>query len=366
VIVNFSHKIAVVLTAAILCLSVEARAGDLPPNWPWRGIVLTSTSAPTSDDIKFLAAMNVNALSLHLDVRQTAEFRHLSPADALKQNMAWADAILDECKKYGMTTVISIFQIPGDPALRISQESPEFWDNPERLKEAVDLAARLAGHFKTRGPELGAYSILSEPVVRRGGNPELPAAWPKLLETVVKTIRHYDPQRYILAAPCIGALPNAYDTVMPLGDPRIIYEAHMYVPHPYTHQGLYGNKLGVAYPGWVNMKKWDKKALEGYLAPLAGFQKKYHALVFIGEFSAIRWAPGSEQYLGDLIDLFDQYGWGWVYFQYKSFHGWDPDYDSRFSSDGDSLMHRAGKQSARWNLLMGAFAKTRGHGKTIP
>ncbi len=336
-----------------------AFAIDSPANWPWRGIVITSASSANVNDIGYFAGININSVELQLDVRQVAQRLHLPPAEAWKKNLAWADQILDECKKYEITGVVSIFQIPIDPASGITQESPEFWDNPTRMKEAVDIVAKLADHFRSRGSELGAYSILSEPVVRRNGKPELPTAWTELLKTIVKTIRQRDRKHYILVSPCIGALPGAYVGVKPIDDPYIIYDAHMYVPHPYTHQGIYEYPLGVTYPGRVGGTYWGKKALEEYMSPLLEFQKKYNVPVFIGEFSAARWAPGSEQYLKDLIDIFDSHGWGWAYFQYKSYPAWDPDYDSQFSINQDFEKHYVGRNTARWKLLRDVYSKNK-------
>lgn len=338
-------------------------AMDFPQNWPWRGIVITSASSANVDDIKYLAGIHVNAIELHLDVRQVAQRMKLSPAAALQRDLAWADQILDECKKYGIIGIVSLFEIPVDPTLGLYQESPEFWDNADRRKEAIDIAAQLADHFKNRGLELGAYSILSEPVVRRNKIPELPAVWPELMMSIVKTIRQRDPKRFITVTLSIGGMPNKYAGLRPLDDPYIIYEAHMYVPHPYTHQGINAEyPFGVEYPGRVNLRMWDKKALEEFMSPLIEFQNKYNVPVFIGEFSAVRWALGAETYLRDLLDIFDSHGWGWVYFQYKSWHGWDPDFDSLYSTNDDARKHYVGRDSARWKLLREAYAKNKARG----
>lgn len=338
-----------------------AEITPLPPNWPWRGIVMTSGSTADVNDIKYLAGINVNAISLHLDVRLVAQRFKLSPAEAWERDLKWADLMLDECRKYRITAILSMVQIPVDPALGITQESPEFWDNPERLNEAIEVATRLAEHFKGRGAELSAYTILSEPVVRRGSKPERPAVWPDLMKNIVKTIRKYDPKRFIVVTPGPGALPRGYSDFKPLDDPYIIYDAHIYTPHQYSHQGIFGMPKGIAYPGTVSLRYWDKKNLEDAMSPLIAFQKKYNVPVFIGEFSAVRWAPGANDYLKDLIDIFDSHGWGWVYFQYKSYHGWDPDYDTGYATDApdDWKKHYVGRGTPRWKLLRDAFAKNK-------
>jgi endoglucanase len=299
---------------------------------------------------------------LHLDVRLVAQRFKLSPADAWVRDLKWADQILDECKKYGITGILSMVQIPVDPALGLTQESPEFWGNSERLKEAVEVAAMLAKHFKGRGAELGAYTILSEPVVRQGALVKRPDAWPALMMDIVKNIRKIDSKRFITISPGPGGLAAGYKDFKPVDDPYIIYDAHIYTPYQYTHQGIFGNPHGISYPGTVSFSFWDKQHLEAAMSPLIEFQKKYDVPVFIGEFSAVRWAPGADDYLKDLITIFDKKGWGWVYFQYKSWHGWDPDFDALYSTNDDAQKHYVGKDTARWKLLKDAYAKNKERG----
>jgi hypothetical protein len=57
--------------------------------------------------------------------------------------------------------------------------------------------------------------------------------------------------------------------------------------------------------------------------------------IYLGEFSAIRWAPGdsAHQYLRDCIDIFEEYGWDWAYHAFREWDGWSvehgPDRNNR-------------------------------------
>ena len=46
--------------------------------------------------------------------------------------------------------------------------------------------------------------------------------------------------------------------------------------------------------------------------------------MYLGEFSAIRWAPGDSayNYLQDLIDIFEEHGWDWAYHAFREWDGW--------------------------------------------
>ena len=60
------------------------------------------------------------------------------------------------------------------------------------------------------------------------------------------------------------------------------------------------------------------------LKPVVEFQRKYGVHIYIGEFSAIRWAPDDSacRYLKDLIDIFEAHGWDWSYHAFREWDGW--------------------------------------------
>lgn len=351
--------LGLLLITRLMCHSPLIMAGekDAPMNWPWRGVVLNSGNGLPKDISILIDRLGINSVRLSLNVRSMAKYQGLNPEKAWRKNLQWADSMLDACKKNGVVGIISLHEIPIDPNLGLTQESAGFWNNPEQLAEAVRLAGSLASHFKDRGWELGAYELLSEPVLREGESVINPPQWPQLIQMIIKEIRNHDSQRWIVTTPGLGGLPQIYKDFKPLQFEKIVYGAHMYVPHAFTHQGIQGRKMGFTYPGMIFPTYWDKKALINSLKDLRSFQEKYGVFVWIGEFGAVRWADGGEQYLLDLASIFDQYGWGWCYFAYKEYHGWNPDYDTNFSTDDpkDWKWHNVGKKSTRWTTLKKMF-----------
>jgi len=112
---------------------------------------------------------------------------------------------------------------------------------------------------------------------------------------------------------------------------------HFYDPHYYTHQKPADK---VAYPGFREPGKqnspWDKTVLEARLAPVRAFQKKYNVPIFVGEFGCARYAPGVEQWLGDQIDLYQQYEWSWAYWAFRE---WDVMNIERTADSADKSNH---------------------------
>jgi len=341
-----------------LLLAVVQACAELPPYWPWKGVAMTSLSAKPSDVALVKERLNLNSVRITLDVRLYADRMGLSPEAAFDENIQWASSMLDACKSAGVTGIISMSQFPIDPSKGLTQESPEFWGSQAELAEVRRIAGVIAGSFKGRGAELGGYEFLNEPLVRNGSEAIVPPQWPALMKDIVTGIRMHDPQRWIVVTPGAGGMPTGYKGFSPLDDSRIVYGAHMYVPYVFTHQGIGDYRLGYAYPGRIDLKFWNRKALSSYMSDLIGFKNKYGVPVWIGEFSAIRWAPGADKYLLDLAAEFNAQGWGWSYFSFGEYHGWNPDYGTGFSTDAreDWEAHYTGEKSARWSTLRKMFA----------
>ena len=60
------------------------------------------------------------------------------------------------------------------------------------------------------------------------------------------------------------------------------------------------------------------------MAHVLEFQQKYDVPIYVGEFSAIRWAPENSayRYLNDVIEIFEEYGWDWTYHAFREWSGW--------------------------------------------
>ena len=57
------------------------------------------------------------------------------------------------------------------------------------------------------------------------------------------------------------------------------------------------------------------------------FQLRHNARIYVGEFSAIAWAPGAADYIRDCIDVFEEYGWDWTYHAFREWDGWSVEHE---------------------------------------
>ena len=63
----------------------------------------------------------------------------------------------------------------------------------------------------------------------------------------------------------------------------------------------------------------DKKVLKNVLSEVQKFQlRNKNIKIFVGEFSTVRWAGGAAKWLEDCIEIFEEYGWDWVYHSWTS------------------------------------------------
>ena len=78
--------------------------------------------------------------------------------------------------------------------------------------------------------------------------------------------------------------------------------------------------------------------MRGALRPVREFQLRHGARIYCGEFSAVAWASGAEEYLRDCIDLFEEYGWDWTYHAFREWPGWSVEHEG---SDAEHLVPSA-------------------------
>lgn len=97
--------------------------------------------------------------------------------------------------------------------------------------------------------------------------------------------------------------------IKPKDVPNVIYKVHMYAPLPFTQQNPVNNgeehkrRPLLAYPGTIAGIRYDREPLPRILQPVRDFQLAYHVHIYVGEFSAPRFAPATEKYLEPCIAL---------------------------------------------------------------
>lgn len=352
---------AFLIGAVLLPVHAIAAAPTPPPSWPWRGINMNSLDSTPSDIHRLTRLLGMNSVHLQMSPGQLGQRDHLSPDQAWARSLQWVNAMLAACKHEHVVGIVEVTGIPLKQAVRNAQTSMAFWSSDTEKQTYLGRISSLAKSLSGFGAEFGAYDIMSEPVVFEGGRGALPPSWDSFQPEIIRAIRKLDPDRWIMVKPGPFGSPKGYRSFSTLNFPRLIYSVHMYDPHVFTHQGIKNYPVGPSYPGRLGLTRWDRAALERDLAPVVMFQREHDVPVYVGEFSAVRWANGAEAYLKDLTFIFDEHGWGWAYFSFGGWNGWNPDYSSAYpATPKDAKGQWVGATSKRWATLKAILPKNEG------
>lgn len=259
------------------------------------------------------------------------------------------DQALDAALRYGLKVVVDVHTPPGG---RYENMDLAIFHEPKYQDHFVALWKKIARRYRGNGAVWG-YDLVNEPV-QNLPSPSGVADYLGAQVRAAKAIREVDPVTPIFIEASEWDSAAGFKMLEPVDVPNVIYQVHMYVPGEFTHQGIHGKPVGAAYPGRIGGKDWDKTALREVLAPVREFQQAYNVHIFVGEFSAIRWAPGAARYLSDCIDLFEEYDWDWTYHCFREFSGWSVEH----SSD-PAEMSPSKEPTERMKLLLRWFAKNK-------
>jgi hypothetical protein len=336
---------------------------SLPPAWPWRGISIQSEQS-TSEDIDYLASIGVNFIRIQMKPPIVARKKKMQPLQAFEAELNWADSMVSACARNGITSMIAFNHLVLDPSSEWDETSPAFWSDKSIRDSLSNLVEIVVKRFATRGQEVCAYEVMSEPVVKSVTGGKAPDELELFYQAILKKIRLHDQNRWFLLTPGPRGRPNNFEgfTAFDIRDDKLIYGAHMYMPDIFTHQGIKERPKGITYPGTIKGQHWDRGAIAKAFSSLRAFEKETGYPVFIGEFQAVRWGNGADLWVRDVIETMDAYGWAWAYFAYEAGqHFWDPFYDveNRQAPSKEWELKKNGPDTEIWKYMRSRYAENR-------
>lgn len=241
----------------------------------------------------------------------------------LDGELAYLDDVLVWAKQLGIKVVVDLHSPPGgnvssDGAMATS--SGPFWSNRKAQDHFVQVWRKIAARYKGNAVIWG-FDLLNEPDDRT-----VTADcddWQALCERAARAVREVDEGRTLIVEPNSWAGADGFIGFAPLDLPRVVYSFHMYTPMAFTHQGVIGDGHAYAYPGEIDGRMWNKAALEKSMQAAIDFAAKYRVQMYVGEFSAARWAKGADRYLADVTAIFEKHGWDWSYHAFREWQGWN-------------------------------------------
>jgi len=294
----------------------------------------------TQVDIDALAAMGAN----YVQVSHPGLYTENPPYvldQGIQDNL---DDLLDMINKAGMYAVIAFRTGPGRSEFTFFWEevgtwfdesylNDSVWEDQEAQDAWVDMWRHTAEHYSGH-PAVVGYELMVEP----NSNDRLLNIWEpeeffreyagslydwnQLFPHITTAIREVDEKTPVLVGGNGYSAVNWLPYLQPSGDPRTVYIVHQYAPHEYTHQQPDGPTY--TYPGALDVDYdeeddvLDKSSLDRLLSTVDAFASMNDVPIAVTEYGVVRYAPGADRFMHDLMDLFEQRGWNhalWV---------WDP------------------------------------------
>jgi hypothetical protein len=264
----------------------------------------------------------------------------------LERQLNQLDRGLTWAAKMGVKVVVDLHSPPGGTAISGGYQAAlgSIWTDTNAQKRFVEVWRKIATRYKG-DKRIWGYDLLNEPVdndVVEGCDD-----WQSLALRSGQVVRSIDPECTLIVEPPDWGSASGFVGFQPIGLSNVVYSFHIYDPHKFTHQGVNGPTQPIAYPGKIDGVMWDKEAIEHAIEPATTFAKRYRVHLYVGEFSVIRWAPGGEKYLSDLIDVMESHGWDWSYHAFREWDGWSVEH----GSDKDDHT-RTAQPTARKQVLL--------------
>ena len=323
---------------------------------PLRGCMLPH--ATKEEDIATLAAWGATLVRFQIARNWTG----VDDNQDLAEYAAWVDSRLDNladvlewCNTRGMKVCVDLHTPPGGK--RAGDRAMNMFFKEKFAVAFVETWKRIATRFKGH-PALYGYDLVNEPIQRVPA----PFSYWELQRRAAEAIRAIDPDAPIVVESNLGCVAESYRYLSPLAMDNVIYQVHLYKPYEYTHQGVWGNpREADGRPlVWPDPARgWTTDHLRRVLAPVRAFQEKHKCRIYVGEFSAVSWAPGADAYLRDCIALFAEYGWDWTYHAFREWGAWSVEHEAIEPGRAGPSNFRPVDDSARKQALLEGFAGPR-------
>lgn len=279
-----------------------------------------------------------------------------SPALSDKTNMTQWDAwfaaklvtlqnALTYARQNGQKVIVSLMTMPGGDDANVNNLVP--YSSTYMLKY-LDAWRQIAA-LCLGAPEVMAFDVMNEPAYLFRTKPQGPGMDFRVAQIqAIDAIREIDPERWCVFEGTNFGDPTRLQYWKPIDRERIIYSAHMYRPDAYTSESnttlAYPNgtisgrtETGTGIKDFVNAPM-TKAMLRDFFQPVRNFELAYHVPIYIGEFSAPRWAPGCANYLQDVSDIIEEYGWMWTYHAFREANVWDVEYEALPANQGGGVL----------------------------
>ncbi len=353
---HIKKKVIALSLGAIFSLNLSAES--MPEGWPWKGVD-TMASVAEKDDynvVDFIINEKIQHVRIHIFLRNTMKRLNISAQEALDINLKWSKEIYQKLETAGVQSYITIADFPVTLDKCVDKTQPSYWEDEVCTNQIKEVAKQTVEYFKESN--LLGYEFMAEPVVVIDGKSQIPKEWRGLSQEIIDATRALGDNKYIFHAHSAWGGTSDYSDFTPFDEENIIYTAHIYNPHRYTHQRIGVdealNSEPIFYPSEMDVLGYvDKPYLKGVMSDIMNFNNTYHKPLMITEFSNTLWSPNGETYIKDMIEIFNQQNLSWTYFTVGSpyYYGWDARFIGEVNEDGTKSYSYLGADAPRYQAI---------------
>ncbi|MFH1478305.1 MAG: glycoside hydrolase family 5 protein [Candidatus Omnitrophota bacterium] len=227
--------------------------------------------------------------------------------------ISYLDKAIDLCERYSIYCILDMHSAPGCQNKDWHGDSDgesRLWTDDRYQERFFEHWEMLSDRFKGREIVAG-YNILNEPVIDDNSKDILR----NFYKEAVKRIRKIDKDHIIFLE------GNTWSQDLEaIGEPfgnNLSYSIHYYHPLDLTHN--FGTSL--KYPGHIQGEDWDKEKIKRYMGLYRDLSQKWKVPIFAGEFGVnptYSRDKGCMEWLGDVLSIFNEFGFHWTYWTYKT------------------------------------------------
>lgn len=256
------------------------------------------------------------------------------------------DRNIELARKYRLKVIVDPHYFPGMEKLYSMRPSDQFWRKIYFQESVIKFWSDFAKRHRENGDVIYAYDLLNEPSppARVFGQDRCEFLL-EFYNEIIEAVRQYDQQvkliiQFPMALNTFGKSTNQLDAArcFPARSwVNVIYSFHMYDPGRFTHQGVGDFKSPTMFYGALG-EDGAKAYLRKRLQVVRSWQDEVGAEILVGEFGASR-SSGAEgdRYISDLLDLFDEFEWGWIFHSFREAQVWDPEIPNGNSVPGSGM-----------------------------
>jgi cellulase (glycosyl hydrolase family 5) len=204
----------------------------------------------TRDDIKAIAAMNLNSIRIPINHRMID--KENSNADIDEKNFKVLDSVISWCEEFNVYVILDLHALPGgqNNFFIADPDKVKLWQSEVHKQQAVKVWQAIAKHYAGK-KIIAGYDLINEP------NAKNSAELTKLYKRIIAGIRQVDNNHLLIVEG--NKFAHAFDMFTELLDQNQIFSFHYYP--------------------WVGSEKGQLKKLGEYSA----FGKKLNTAMWCGE-----------------------------------------------------------------------------------